>query len=1511
MENSSKNKFTLSKRVRLLSKIVGYNAAFNLLGSSKLGQGEFGSVYSSKGAAIKVAHPKKQKQLEHEVEMLKEVKDIKVAPKLLATGKGYAAIQKFEGNPLSKYYAKLKDDAVFADYIFRKIVESIGALHRKNIAHRDLHSGNIFITNNYEVKIIDYGQAIKGSRHVYNELVFGNNDDVTTGVMGLVEHLFRKCQSFKTYKKILANTVKKICSVVGADFSIVTSDYENISEDDKKSSQYFDEQEKLYSFPKGDKENIIESFYNSIDSALRIDTKNPATTKRIRPKSNIVSNVNVNKTINRKPESKPGILKFEQGGVVPEGNQQVELHGQELIIPKQKQLNVKVNHPELFSELQYIKTSYMWGQNGLYDLEFESDIDRAIYFAGKLGNDKENTPAKVAVREWLFLVTGLNVREDYDEVKKYRTKILDLIRQLVNLHPEERNVIIPPVYDGYYQDPEDDEEDDEEEPEGLDDLLNKINEEDDEEEPAGLDDLLNEINKEDDEEEPEGLDELLNEIKNKEDQESDIDPDILSDLPPSLQNSLAKVINKKTNKRIFIGDKKPSSAITNTKIYKFLTENLTKITNELNSINASITEQNLLLKSNIDLNIDMLQSLENQDSMIVSKLDAILELYNNQTNSMRKIEDDLKKSELENKLEAQRDSAFTSSFDKIGGDTLKSGGLFARLLRFFGKKLWKLLPRRFRALARLLKKGLKPSKLLGRLASKIAGKKAADKVAEKTTKKFVAKGFEHIALPALKSSDNLAAKGIQKTGDNLLVRALKSRIIQQALIKKIGKEGAEKLTVKLAAKLIPGVSTAYGLGEGLARIAMGDVKGGFLSFGSAIPVAGYGFAAVDILRDIDTAAYTKHIEGPAMSGKLKDEQIAAFFTEALGVTENQYETGVESAKPGTAMLHGTEMIIKKDEREQIENNNPMRIVGGSLLSATTNYINAMGPMAATIAPTFKQIAAPIAEQYDIPKTFVQTNVGGALPNLGQEFKKIKDKRKQTPEEELEGIEKDLLDTKNPESFAEKLLKIIDPKERFQDLLRNLNKRTPLGGAGGEVGADPFVLLGGSQDPGQAGIDFTLKGTQNRAVLAGTVVQIKHQYNPNATGGDGRKGAGYGNYIVIRSINPIDGSQVDMLYAHFPKGEIKVKEGDQVSVGQDLGRMATSDEYANPATRREVGSGTGPHTSLDFFKPGSNKAHHKARQLGDYILKELRKGPKGAIEQARQQAYQQQQIQRPQQSSGDYDIIIPLDHVKPGNENKIPDKRGGNTFKNASATGAAGRERQHQDSAAAKIKAKLEAKGLRVKIITPEDFGNYEDYDNYIRSQAGKGTRIVPLHFDAAVGQGGTGFLTRIKAGDRDDAALAAPIQAQLSMFQKANPRLGNLGPTDTQSNATINRAAAAPATLVEMGSMIAWEREHGNNFTSSSKFNELATAIAEGIYKGGKFGGRISPPSGQRQRFESMQGKDKNEDTKHLIVNQTSRPEASLGRNSTVQFVPMGDGRWKTQDEYSSTIRNLIMSRLR
>jgi len=201
------------------------------------------------------------------------------------------------------------------------------------------------------------------------------------------------------------------------------------------------------------------------------------------------------------------------------------------------------------------------------------------------------------------------------------------------------------------------------------------------------------------------------------------------------------------------------------------------------------------------------------------------------------------------------------------------------------------------------------------------------------------------------------------------------------------------------------------------------------------------------------------------------------------------------------------------------------------------------------------------------------------------------------------------------------------------------------------------------------------------------------------------------------------------------------------------------------------------------------------------------------------------------STGEYDIIIPLDHVPPNMSGKFPDTDARKSFEQSRATGAAGRERDHQDNAAAKLKAKLDKKGFKVLILKPESFSSYEAYDKYIKQQSAKGVRILPLHFDAEVGKGGIGFLTRTRKGDAEDAAFAAPIQRVLEDFQRNNKKLGGIS-KDTVGNATVNAGAASPTALVELGAMVQWEREHGKDFTNTSKFDELIQGIADAVEEG-------------------------------------------------------------------------------
>jgi GH24 family phage-related lysozyme (muramidase) len=95
---------------------------------------------------------------------------------------------------------------------------------------------------------------------------------------------------------------------------------------------------------------------------------------------------------------------------------------------------------------------------------------------------------------------------------------------------------------------------------------------------------------------------------------------------------------------------------------------------------------------------------------------------------------------------------------------------------------------------------------------------------------------------------------------------------------------------------------------------------------------------------------------------------------------------------------------------------------------------------------------------------------------------------------------------------------------------------------------------------------------------GEVVEIGYQFNPKTQ-------RGYGNYVVVRSEDPVNGEQFDALYAHIPKNAIYVNKGDQLKVGDKIGRMGTDDDDIT-----DIGSINGTHMSVDFLKVGSSEPY---------------------------------------------------------------------------------------------------------------------------------------------------------------------------------------------------------------------------------------------------------------------------------------------------------------------------------
>lgn len=166
------------------------------------------------------------------------------------------------------------------------------------------------------------------------------------------------------------------------------------------------------------------------------------------------------------------------------------------------------------------------------------------------------------------------------------------------------------------------------------------------------------------------------------------------------------------------------------------------------------------------------------------------------------------------------------------------------------------------------------------------------------------------------------------------------------------KKGLGKLAGKTAGKLIPGVGAAVGIAEGAYRISQGDVLGGLLSFGSAIPILGWGFTAVDVARELG-----------------KDEK----------PTKKMAEGGTVPAMVGEA---GPELITSPNNPMAMSSMfNPATQSIAAILGATDKVVSSAGPSAGAVKPFIQQIVGPLAKIYGKENYNFTTTLGRGLANV--------------------------------------------------------------------------------------------------------------------------------------------------------------------------------------------------------------------------------------------------------------------------------------------------------------------------------------------------------------------------------------------------------------------------------------------------------------------------------------------------------------------------------------------------
>jgi len=1085
--------------------------------------------------------------------------------------------------------------------------------------------------------------------------------------------------------------------------------------------------------------------------------------------------------------------------------------------------------------------------HGSYFLDFESDIDKAIYYAvgGSKNKNKRGETLKKRIREWLFSVTGLNYYDDYEEIKEYKNKILVFIVTGLREDTIEDGydgLVIPPIYDGPYQDPEEEEEDEEEMDDeeyddlygsNLDDLLDSLKDdegEDPEEIAEEIEEKKQELEEaaEEDEEDFGSEDDIPDELLRDpvEDDEGDIGseddiPDELFDdtIDPSV---LEEIINKRRGKT---GTKERKSYyVSNTKLLQGITKSLLAVTGQLEQVNQSLIEQNQLLQTNIDLNLASLEALQAQDDILATKFDAILNAFQQQYEASQKAEEEAKRLRAEQRLESKNGSSGSETPDDLtkGG---KGGGRKNRIYQYFREKLirqlYRKLPKRVRALrTRGRKLQRMPGRAVGRVTNTVASRisrmlpsKVSNFGRNITTARSAVKGMGGFSK----------FKGVGKNIPGL----------KQALT--VWEYGDRKAAGQ------SDIQASIGVGGGLAGAAAGAAIGTML-------FPGVGTVAGLLIGAAFSAA-----------GGYAGSKIADKFT---GVKDKQYERGTQKAKPGMSVLHGTELLISGDKN----NLDPINQTGQLLLGATSGYINSLGPAGASIAPVFKQKAAPLIKIFGLPATIARSKVGGNFTNIKGAFKSIDKKIDSVDtmtEENLSMEEKDLFKLKNSDTFADKLLSILDPENRFQNLLQNLNRHfdTP-----------PIPLSEG----GYATFGKTGRGSNAKGWVHG------HFQNSNSKAELLRDTFPFVRKLLDQGSEVVITGGIDRpLTKDMDDNEVK----EMISKGIDTHSNRTKGYFAVDVSVREGTKvpfalqdvrNTGGNEGISGLIPGTNTF------IGHLAEGSRSGGPSGSP------------------------VLPSTTAVKPssaivkdlGKQNVMSAKDFGQTSGvgsngyiiipgHATGGGAPG-EKEMVKSLARNAYNNIKRQNPSAKVLLmdldekfPDTDAGWEAQKKWYQQKEKEGYEILEVHLD---GKGGTG--KGIIVPHRELNA----VEAEFARTHGAYPRDWR-SKKGEEPLAGPNRGIS----LIELGNV-------PENLTQGV-MNYLTKPLEDSVLK-------VS--GGSLNSISSLQGNDGNPDTKYLIINQRQKPQdlQVLGFNNDVKFISNGNGGWKTTKEISKTLRQLYLQRL-
>ncbi len=402
------------------------------------------------------------------------------------------------------------------------------------------------------------------------------------------------------------------------------------------------------------------------------------------------------------------------------------------------------------------------------------------------------------------------------------------------------------------------------------------------------------------------------------------------------------------------------------------------------------------------------------------------------------------------------------------------------------------------------------------------GIKHGSRLFKSFTRRFIPKGIRSRARLVRRIPGSVRRKAIKSVVTRVAGREIGDQIVKQG-VKKGSRYGA-----KFLSKKTPGLAWVPGTIFAIERALKGDAEGAILEFASGVlgSIPGKGTAA-----------------SAAIDGYLFGRDI-----------NRGYSAGTNRTKRGLAELHGKEAILGRKDIKEL----------------ALGYNNAIGLIGAVLTSVPLDIASAVGAESDVKSLL--TDEGLAIFDRGPSYVVSaglgKPRSTNSDVKAIDQITEFKLPVLNARKTDEKKKKPWwDPRGWFDGWFR--------GGSGSSIIKDNQSLIDSSGEPG---VDFTPTGIDNRALFDGEVVEIGYQFNPKTQ-------RGYGNYVVVRSEDPVNGEQFDALYAHIPKNAIYVNKGDQLKVGDKIGRMGTEDDDIT-----DIGSINGTHMSVDFLKVGSSEPY---------------------------------------------------------------------------------------------------------------------------------------------------------------------------------------------------------------------------------------------------------------------------------------------------------------------------------